>query len=70
MSVNSEITNPASAAGLDAGSGMSGGDNNWDEYLDSYERVVDKLVAMVPKIKSGDPSVLAEYGELVQEESD
>lgn len=39
-------------------------DNNWDEILDSYERYVNRLVAIAKKAKSGDVSAVMELSEI------
>lgn len=45
----------------------SSGSENWDSVLDSYERYVDKYIALMKKAQSGDASALAEYPSLMEE---
>lgn len=40
---------------------------NWDSVLDSYERYVDKYIALMKKAQSGDASAVAEYTSLMEE---
>ncbi len=40
---------------------------NWDSVLDSYERYVDKYIAIMKKAQSGDASAMSEYPSLMQE---
>ncbi len=48
-------------------SSSSSGSTDWDEVLDSYERYVDKYVALAKKAKNGDIDALNEYNECMQE---
>ena len=45
----------------------SSGSENWDSVLDSYERYVDKYIAIMKKAQSGDASAMSEYPSLMQE---
>lgn len=45
----------------------SSGAEDWDSVLDSYERYVDKYIAMMKKAQAGDASALAEYPSLMEE---
>ena len=45
----------------------SSGSENWDSVLDSYERYVDKYIAIMKKAQSGDVSAMSEYPSLMQE---
>lgn len=45
----------------------SSGSENWDSVLDSYERYVDKYIALMKKAQSGDASAMSEYPSLMQE---
>ena len=44
---------------------MSG--ENWDEFLDAYERYVDKLIPYLRKATNGDISALADYPNMMIE---
>lgn len=51
-------------------SSSSSGSTDWDEVLNSYERYVDKYVALAKKAKNGDMDALNEYSEYMQEAID
>lgn len=42
-------------------------DSNFDELLDSYEKYVDKYIAVMKKAQSGDASAMSEYPDLLEE---
>ena len=41
--------------------------DDWDAFLDEYEKYVDKYVATCKKAKNGDMSALSEYSAMAQE---
>ena len=45
----------------------SGGSEDWNSILNSYERYVDRYIAAVKKSKNGDTSALADMASLLQE---
>ncbi len=61
--VSEEYTNPKSTDVPDID--MSG--ENWDEFLDAYERYVNKLIPYLRKCTNGDMSALADYPKMMKE---
>lgn len=43
------------------------GSVDWDEWLDQYERCVDKVISLNKKMKNNDPSAISEYTEYYEE---
>ena len=48
----------------------SSGSTNWDELLDSYEKYVDKYIALLKKAKNGDASAMSEYASMLEQAQD
>lgn len=65
---NETPTEPANDTVADDNSGSvsSGGSEDWDAILDSYEQYVTKYIALAKKATSGDMSAVAEYPALVE----
>jgi len=51
----------------DSSVSSSSGSEDWDSVLDSYERYVDKYIALMKKAKAGDASAMTEYPSLMEE---
>ncbi|MDE6536209.1 MAG: hypothetical protein K2K82_09425 [Muribaculaceae bacterium] len=49
------------------GSSVDSSSEDWDELLSSYERYVDKYIAIIKKASQGDDSAIAEYPGLMSE---
>jgi uncharacterized protein YdcH (DUF465 family) len=43
------------------------GSSDWNSYLDTYERLVNKLISAYKKANNGDMTALAEYTSLMEE---
>lgn len=40
--------------------------NDWDDWLDEYEKYVDKLIICARKMQQGDTNILTEYADLLE----
>ena len=58
------------AGNLGYDNNYSTGSYDWDRLLDSYEKYVDKYIAVIRKINSGDASVANEYASLLMQAQD
>ncbi len=58
------------AGNLGYDNNYSTGSYDWDSLLDSYEKYVDKYIAVIRKINSGDASVANEYASLLMQAQD
>lgn len=45
----------------------SSSSTDYDDLLDSYEKYVDKYIALLKKVKAGDTSAMNEYPEMLEE---
>ena len=43
--------------------------NDWDEWLDEYEKCVDRLIVYIEKIQTGDTNIIKEYTDLLESTS-
>jgi len=74
-----EITNKMTTIAIDAVESSKntsvketkvGGKENWDKLLDSYEKYVDKYIALCKKVSSGDLGAMTEYTSMMSQAQD
>lgn len=75
-----EITNKMTTMAIDAVESTTnpsvketkvvGGKENWDKLLDSYEKYVDKYIALCKKVSAGNLSAMTEYTEMMSQAQD
>ena len=72
--VKFRLTSAYEKSGYDGGnteaSASSSSSNNWDATLDSYEKYVDQYIVVYKKVQSGDMSVMAEMGSMLEKAED
>lgn len=54
----------------DMSENSSNNDAEFDEWLKSYEKYVDRYISFMKKAKNGDMSAMSEYGKLLEEAND
>lgn len=67
---NSRSNDEESSSSTDDDNSYSSSDSDsedWDSILDSYERCVDKYIALAKKAADGDASAISEYTEFLKE---